>query len=92
VHSLTVLAGYGYGLGAPFGFSLPMASYRGDGALRVVDTFMPQANNYYFAMQHAKELENPDVKAKIAEALLTDGKPRQDEHYYAQASDVPAAA
>jgi hypothetical protein len=77
VHSITVVAGRGFGLGGFF----PSRLFSGDTAVPQYSSFMPTAENFYYPVKHAQETSSRKLLDKIVETLVTDGHPARDSHY-----------
>ncbi len=90
-NSLTVLLGDGRKINLMESAGLPGAPfpmYRGDGWVPRWSGFMENGQNFAYAgerSQHGQMATNGTVMAKIAEALLNDGKVTQDENYITKA-------
>lgn len=95
LNSLTVLGGGDRRLlqgGLP---GLPFPSMRGDHSVPRWSSFLPHAENFFYSgalAEHGKVKEHPEALAKLAEALVQDGKVTRDEHHQARAPHPNAVA
>ncbi|MEW6278553.1 MAG: hypothetical protein AB1758_08035, partial [Candidatus Eremiobacterota bacterium] len=84
-HSLTVIGGDGENLFEKWGLpGFPFPSYQGDESVPKFSAYMPHGENFFYKgdrAAHAQVNSHPGALAKLAETLVSDGKPARDENF-----------